>query len=56
MGDALETVANGVGVVIERINAPYNSNVRVRMESNSVNHRVTHCGVRVFGINPCSQR
>jgi hypothetical protein len=56
MSDAFETIADRVGIVIERVDAPLVTNVGVRMELNSVNDWVSHCCISMLTINLCPQR
>lgn len=55
MGDALEAIADGVGIVVERVDAPLVANMRVRMEFNSVYHWISHCCVGMLTVNFGSQ-
>lgn len=56
MSNAFETITDGVGIVIERVDAPLVTNVGVRMELNSVNDRVSHCCISMLTIDLCPQR
>jgi hypothetical protein len=51
VGDALEAVADGVGVVIERVDAPFVSNVWVGVELDAVYDWISECGVGVVAVD-----
>lgn len=51
MSDAFETVADGMCVVVEGIDAPLLAHVRVRVEFNAINHRVTQCRIHVLVVD-----
>ena len=56
VGDALETVTNGVGVVVEWIDAPAVAHVRMRVELYAVNDWVSESRVGVFVVDLRTQR
>ena len=55
VGNTLETIADRVGIVVERVDAPLVTNMRVRMEFNSVYNWISHCRICMLAVNLCSQ-
>ena len=56
MGYALQTIANWVSVIVERVDAPLITNMRVRMEFNSVYHRVAKSSICMFIVDLSTKR
>ena len=56
MGDALETIADGMSVVVERVDAPPIAHMRVRMELYAVDNWVAKSSIGVLVVNLCAQR
>ena len=56
MGVALETIADGMGVVVERVDAPPIAHMRVRMELYAVDNWVAKSSIGVLVVNLCAQR
>ena len=55
MSDALETVADGVCVVVKWVYAPAVAYVRVRVELYAVDDGISESSVRVFVVYLCAQ-
>lgn len=55
MGDAFKRVADGVGVVVEGVDAPLVAYVWVRVELDAVDDWVTHSCIGVFAVDLGSQ-
>lgn len=55
MGDTLETVADGMSVVVQGVDAPFISHVRMRVEFNTIYHRVSQGCVSVVRVDTCAQ-
>jgi len=56
VGDPFETVADGVGVVVERVNAPLVAHVGMRVEFNSVDDRIAQSCVDMLVVDLSAKR